>query len=365
MDPRQAVAVLIAYVNSGELAVPDTVRAAALTFARACQTLNDRLASCDALLKINQRSEAVRQAKLQPDVLDQYAALEMPDRDRWAETARHLGLPIPPRPDAQAARRLHAAFTTDQTVGVLLQQYRFLAVSRAPLRQRLDVLRLLVRAEPTNFGWLADVRAHEAARLTEIRNALDDRSRVEDGNFIRALEEELRGGWTSPVPLEIVGLLRQASVEFRRRAGQEVLRRLNPRLLRAIRADDFDQVKELHAQIGSAAEQHGVALSSRAMAVFHEADAWLDAERKRRKREKAFWRIVEALRIALDETSDWEYVRHYYSQLRQFPELEIPEDISERYAAWARSRRLWAAGIAAAVLVALSGLMISLMFFRN
>lgn len=366
MDPKQAVAVITEYVGSRNLDVPDNVRDAAGVYAQCCLTINERLVACDELLKVNQRSEAVRQVQLEPDLLQLFAACDLRDRDRWADIATQVALPVPPRLNAAAARRLHAAFTAEQAVTALLVQYRLLALSRAPLKRRLDVIRLLAKSESTNLGWAADVRTYEAARFEEMRATLHDPEQADDWNVVNALNDELGGRWSNPPPLDLVGAVQKQHTALRRAKGAELLDELNPRLLRAMADGDLDGAEELEAQARATAEKYDLTRNTRLLAPLRQAGEWIDRERGDRKRERQFETAVRALRLALTENIDADYIRSCYRVVLEYDEFVLPEDVATAYASWQRGRRLmlWGA-VVAAVLALLTGVALYLIFVRK
>src|SRR5690349_1043823 len=198
---RKAAAVIAEYTASNVMDVPDHLRPAADVYAQACREANDRLTECDRLLRLGLRSEALRQVQLEPDLLNQYKELALRDADRWIDIAQRVGLAVPPRLNTEAAARLNQGFALEQKVKDLLVQHRGLALSRAPLRRRLEILRLLHQAEPLDLGWQDDIRAFESARFEEMRRTVTDPARKADWDAVRGLFEEVSApGWMSPPP---------------------------------------------------------------------------------------------------------------------------------------------------------------------
>jgi hypothetical protein len=358
---RQAVVVITEYAGSNTMDVPDYLGPAAEVYARACRGANERLAECDRLLRTGMRSEALRQVQLEPDALEVYKELAIRNADRWAEIAQQVGLSVPPRLNAEAARRLNEAFATEQKVKELLRQHRSLALSRAPLCRRLDIVRLLHRAEPVNLGWQDDIAAYEAARFEEMRWAIADPARRTDWDAVRALSEEISADvWVSPPPLDLVAMIQEAHAALRGREGRRLLAGINPRLLKAMNDGDFDAVEQLEREARGVAAQFAINDNDRSLDVAYEATAWLKAERKRRKQERDFQKMVEVLRGYLTDGTDWWYVQEQYRLVREI-DLPIPADVLRLYAARARSRKLlWGLGVAGAVLVAAVGLTVYL-----
>ncbi len=252
MEPTQAVDILVAYVDSGDLDIPVSVRDAAKVYDQACRALNKRLADCAGLMKADLRSEAIRQAKFKPDVLEEYATLKNEELDRWRDTVSPEELPVRPRLNAQVAASLGVADRAEQKVLTLLQEYRSLALKRAALSERLKKLRELVQAEPTNRAWGEDLRAHEAVRFGEAREVLKDSDRGWNPAVVVALYLELRGEPSTPPSLVKDLLLRIAEL------GKRELLELKDQLLEAISTkkyendDVFKRVNELYKQAGKA-----------------------------------------------------------------------------------------------------------------
>ncbi|MDB5307520.1 MAG: hypothetical protein JWO38_1722 [Gemmataceae bacterium] len=361
---RQAVAILAEYVASDNMDVPDAVGQAAGVYALACHKANERLVACDQLLKANQRSEALRQAQLEPDVLKLYADLDFPARDRWEDISQQVGLPVPPRLNAVVARRLNKAFAESQSTEDLLRQHRLLALARAPLQRRLDILRLLARAEPTNLGWADDVRAYEVVRYEEMQQVFADPRRPPTWAVVCRLHEDLSSDvWITPPPLDLLGTVQTLRAKLHRKQGEQLIEAINPQLAKAVSDQDLDAARELESQVEALAIEYGLPESSRALATFNQAGEWIDAELKWRKRARQFDRAVDQLRTALKDGVDWWYVQEFYRVALEF-DMPIPRDVTDRFAGRARGRRL-ARGLAvvAGVVAVLAGVAVYLIKF--
>ena len=339
------VTTLAEYMVSDNMEVPEPVKLAAELYAKECQKTNDRLVSCDQLLKVHQRAEALRQAQLEPDVLKVYAELDFPNRERWEETAMQVGLAVPPRLNAKLARRLNQAYSEAQSTDDLLRQHRFLALSRETLQRRLEVLRLLSAAEPNNLGWSEDVQDFEAARFDDIRTAINDPVKANNWAIVRGLLEDLQSNaWLTPPPLDVIAAVQERHDDMRRKQGERLLRLLNPQLQRMVSDDNLEGAIEKEAQALSVVSEYVIPGNSPLVVPLRQTTEWIDAERKRRKLRKQFDSAVEQLRRGLEDGVSWSYVQHYYEVVMEY-RMEIPRDLSERYAAKARFRSMmWIGG---------------------
>ncbi len=344
-DVRQAVATLAGYVASDSMQVPDAVVAAAAVYAAACQAVNNRLAACDQLLRINQRSEALRQAQLEPDVLTLYAGLDFRDRGRWQQIAERIGAAAPPPLDAPLARRLNQAFADENRVRDLLAQHRLAALTRAPLRRRLDVLRLLARAEPTNLGWKDDLRGYELARYDEIRAALAHPSPAAEWRAVSELLGELKAPvWTaSSPPLDLIAAAEEIVTRHRRRHGMVLLAQIGADLRAATGARDLDRAKKLTEEAWAVAVEHDI--RGQALDPIKQAQEWVDDAAAEEKDRKKFEAALSELRQAMDDGLDWVYVQDAYRFAIGLGR-PLPPGVAGRFAALA-ARRFWIRAAAA------------------
>jgi len=339
---NQAVATLAEYIASDNMDIPDTVKSAAGVYATACQKVNERLVTCDQLLRAGQRSEALRQAQLEPDVLKLYASLEFPGRASWEDAAGRIGLPVPQRLNAVVARRLNKAFAESQSTEDLLRQHRSLALARAPLQRRLDILRLLAKAEPNHLGWADDLRAYEAARFEEIRASVADSRRELTWESVNDLLSDITGGgWLTPAPVDLIGMVQDLHDRFRRAQGERVLAAINPRLSQAVADGNLTAAREFEARVVAVVKEFAVPEGSRLLGPYRQAAEWIDREIKWRKKKKQFDQAVDQLRSALADGVDWSYVQEYYQIALGFePEMALPADVASEFAARASRRRL-------------------------
>lgn len=329
MEAKHAVAIIVHYLRSGQADLPDPVREAATVYADACASVNSWLVMCDYLIRVNMRSEALRQAQLAPDLVEQHNSLDFPDRAKWAERAAREGVAVPQPLHTPLAQRLDTAYAHELKVANELREHRRLALSRSDLRQRLNVLRLLARAEPTNLSWAEDIRAYDLARFEEIRRILDDPDQCDDWTVIAGLADELAGQWSCPVPLDVYAEVQNEHARLRREQGAKVLGQLNPELLQALDANDRLRIGDLARRVRKAVETYDVR-NTALLGPLKRAEKWI-------KDRTAFDKLVEEFRLALYHL-EWWYARRCYRRLRSYDEFEIPESLVEEYEARARVR---------------------------
>lgn len=130
----------------------------AVAFAELTKLTNQRLRQCDALLQKGLRGEALQLAEQDPKVLELAQLVSSFDRSHWDELVSLYSLPRPEPLLSAAAENLGNAYWQQEPLTKLLSLHRLLAIGRAPLRDRLSVLRRLQTADAANAIWQQDVR---------------------------------------------------------------------------------------------------------------------------------------------------------------------------------------------------------------
>ncbi len=350
-DVRRAVAAITGRGAGGGAGLAD----AAAVFAEACRQANDRLAACAQLLDAGQRDEALRRGQIEPDLLSLYADLDLPARDGWDDYCLDKVLPAAARLNAVAAQRLNQAYAETEPVKELLVRHRLLALARAPLGERLPIMRLLARAEPGNAGWADDVAEYEAARCDEMRAQAAQAARAADFDLAdRLLAELTEPGWAAPPPFDLTERVREARAGALREAAA---RRLAPQRVAfdlAQAQDDLAAARAADHAVRNVQGKYGLADDDALVEPFADARLWLRREEVARAGDRDYRAALRELRTALDEGLAWYYVSEYYRQAVMFHRA-LPKDLR---AAFHRRRRVeWGlrAGVASLVLLAVVG----------
>jgi hypothetical protein len=168
-------------------------------YAAVCVEINERLAACQRLLRLGLRSEAIHASKFEPNLIDAIQILDFPSQPQWMELMSLHGLPLPQPLDMDAAALLQSAYVEEDPLQELLKKHRRLALGRAPVRQRIAVLRSLAELDRGNPIWVDDLAVFEPARIEQIRREANEAARRQDMEGVRALVEELSSNeWRMP-----------------------------------------------------------------------------------------------------------------------------------------------------------------------
>ena len=130
----------------------DQLRTLAQTYSAAWPRVAARLQTCVLYLRQGFRSEAIRLADLEPNLLDQINSLNFPQRNAWMHIASQLGVPTADL-SFPLAMELNEAYDGLEAYRELVSEFRLLNILKRPVAERVTVLKLLQSAEPRRAVW--------------------------------------------------------------------------------------------------------------------------------------------------------------------------------------------------------------------
>lgn len=320
--------------------VTEEITQMAAAYAALCVTANDRLRQCSAFLQQGLRSEAIHLAEESPNLLDLVSQLDLPDPEAWADFCRNNGLPVPPSLQLDRAAQLNEAYAQDQPMEHLLSRHRLLALSRAPLRERLSVMREIARLDPGTPYWEKDIRTFEQARLKELPGAFHAAVKTRDDDAIADLMEEVnRQPWYELVPTDLAKGVADAFARMQRAEAEAELRTLVEPLRDAFAARSLQECQALVQRWKNVLAKSGVTtvgddLNDEIKPVV----AFVAEETRREENLRKFKDGCRIFTRMLDQDQPDAELEAGYAKLREY-QLDIPEDLTKRYLAKRAGRR--------------------------
>jgi hypothetical protein len=214
-------------------------------YAVLCRKANQRLQRCDDLLHRGFYEEAIQLAEQKPALVDLVSQLQFDSLDVWEQVAAAYEYAPPPRIQIQSAEALNKAYSLHADLKPLFEQQRKLALTRAPLSERLAVLRQIATADSTSSAWMDDLTAYEEARQREIRTELDQAfSRRDDLKTRKHLRELLQTPWQAPLRAEFLRPIVKQYLDVLSRGFDDTLKRNDAELGRQL-LEEFERVPPL------------------------------------------------------------------------------------------------------------------------
>jgi hypothetical protein len=288
------------FLQCADQTLTDEIRALAEHYAAACRETNQRLRRCEDFLEKGLQSEAVHFAQAEPALLDVVALLDFPERRQWEEVSSMYGLPAPAKLMTATAEALNEAYGNIQPLQHLLRRHRLLALSRAPLQDRLAVMRELAALDSANPIWTEDITEFEAIRGRQIEADLREAMRVDDVQTVDTLVAEVRtASWLNGPPPSLLTTAQRVGQVREARRIQEMFRGLVHDLAAARQSGDVAAVKELQGRWNEAATRYRLPVDDPLRAEASPAFNWLEIEERRaaevRKQRAAMIRLEETL----------------------------------------------------------------------
>lgn len=328
-------------------------------YVQAVAEVNRRLRRCDELLRQGHRAEAIRECETEPNLLDTVAVLDFPEMVFWSDYAEQFELQPAPRLLHDVAGDLNEAYSTEQSLEKILNQYRAHVLARSPLPTRIGVLRNIARRDPDNPIWDEDLRSFEKVRHNELQAELQTAIRARDTSALAELESELRDStWREPPPKSLLSRAHQSHTKLRAQQAHEEMQRLQPQLTAAFSELDVEAGRRLRSRWNGLQALAQLDLDDPLLDLAAPALQWLREEDRRAEEEADYEAGVAQLERALDRGADrlkLERLAHAAAR----GDRELPPRVRRRYderlhyleVAATRKRRLIVVGIVAAVVL--------------
>jgi hypothetical protein len=320
IDYQRTVDELRSCCQGSDQTLSEEMREAATGYREACLAVNARLRRCEEYLAKGLRSEAIQLAESDPPLLDTVATLDFPERPQWEQIAALYGLPSPPKLQLQTAEALNRAYSEQQPLQQLMKEHRRLALSRAPIIDRLTHLRKLQTADVGNPVWVEDIREFERVRLSQLSTDVDSVLTQKDAAGIARVWTELRETpWVSGVPQQHINRMQGA---FLKQVSEELHEAvLGQRIERAINAREKWTRLQPDKILAPGDPLWGRAQNDLAWLARHE-----DAQMK----QLAFQDELAQFEVAMRDGTDDETLRQLWLELGEH-RLPIPQTIQNLY----------------------------------
>ena len=193
-------------------------------FSEAIREVNSRLRECEKMLRQHQVIEAIRQADLEPSLLDAVEILDIAEIDLWNALLQSFDLGAGEPLCHGPAEDLNASYSELQPLEEDLRRHRLLAIAQSPLRLRLKTLRKLNLLDPDNRIWSEDLESFEGERSKQIQAELQNAIKQKNIPQIEDLLTEIKQtDWITPPPAKWSGAGLGAVKKIKRQQAYKLL----------------------------------------------------------------------------------------------------------------------------------------------
>jgi hypothetical protein len=178
-------------------------------FSSAVDEVNASLEDIDTMLVHGLRDESL--SMHDPELITVSRLLDMRSRADWIHFYGWLlehGQSPPPAINIDAAEQFDAAVHETAPFCDQLSRLRRLVLQRAPLKEKIEVLRGLREADPSRSVWVDSLTAHEESRMRELRLLIPEALSQGAIEHIAEIADELNAdNWDRPPPRDLCDLL--------------------------------------------------------------------------------------------------------------------------------------------------------------
>ena len=307
-----------------DLTAPDKLADYARRYAEECTKLNDRIKLCLPHLRNGNVAEAVRVAESPPNAIETYNLLDFENRQDWVEICDGLGLDVPPPLATEIFHELNDAYLQMAPLEPLLKWHRIHALNGAPIRDRLSVLRALVKADPMNLLWQTDQETFENARIKEIGQEVADARAKNDSLRLQELYQELADpDWRIPFP-----------IEYRQITSVSVLEKQADELMKLCAALNYHGAFAAYQSMQQFLATNQMAMPAAIGNSIQSAVQWMQGTANAQQYYAMFQQAVTELQEALEEDLPRETLEALYSALKNSAAQAnqvVPQELKQRY----------------------------------
>jgi hypothetical protein len=361
---QETVDEIRSFVAGGRRVPADLVELRSTEYSRACREVNDRLRKChDALLR-GLRSDAIHLAEAEPNLLDLVAMLDFPELAAWKQLCLTHELLAPPELLIEMAGALNEAYASELPLSNLMANHRVMALARAPLDERLTVMRRIAELDPASNFWDDDIRKFEQARVDEIRAHLVPAMKANDTVLMSRLRDEAeKPGWRISIPQELIRVLQDSAARLESNKAIVALRGMLPALNDAYGAMAYNDCRALLNEWSATASAANLTVPADLQDLVDPIFGWVQDEDTRREKSTGFAEACTFLEQAIDRDQSTPSLERAYQAVIAF-HLEVPDELDKRYrqrlaaraTAIRHRRRLIYTGIAAAFILIAGGI---------
>lgn len=218
--------------------------ALAMDYANAIRNVMDRLDLCDSFLINGYRSEALHLSKIEPEILDFSQNANFAEKKDWDKFCLEHGYPVAGEASANSLLNLNQAYSEDEEVKDLLDEFRRLALSNSSLIEKLTVLRSIHQLDSNNVAVLKNLKDFESYRLKEIEGCAQALLKSKDWSALMSLRREvLDGVWLTPPPDSIVQKIKAISAPAQQIYDNKEFEQAAEKVKRAFGELDYHKVE--------------------------------------------------------------------------------------------------------------------------
>ncbi|MSR79918.1 MAG: hypothetical protein EXS11_04245 [Gemmataceae bacterium] len=282
------------------------LEATARDFADAFQLVMTRLDLCQNFLNNGYRSEALHLSQIEPEILEFFQLSQFEERQKWDLLCTEEGYPVAGQPSENALINLNRAYSEDEGVRDLLQEYRALALTNASLLDRITVLRAIHQQDPNNPAIQRNLQDFERLRQKDLESEAIKAHQTGSWQKLLNLSREVNGiPWINSPPESIVAKIDKLAEKAQDFFNQQELRQSAEEVKKAYLTLQFSAVEIAFADFDNWCEMLKVSLEDPISKQLNPVRNWLAREVGNTKRLERIQQQIDKLNLLFRSKNDY------------------------------------------------------------
>ena len=291
---------------------PDVAPRLAEDYAAACHAVNLRLQQCEAMIRANDRHQAIQLAETAPNLLALITILDFRNANDWRAYCQQNALATPERIDTRAIQALNQCYAQGiSTDHPLYAAYRKAVLNRDD-ETALNTLRSITRVNPSDtnaVGELARVDAKVlAARLEHLGSTLASG----DAACVAAEAEDI----------ESTGFKTRPTGDVWRKASAIRCSELLEESAKVRAASQWATAAEKLRTISRLQKELGLELSASELQQVEALEKWVESEQEKDRKNREFNALLSELHRRIHESEEKDTSARYV----ELPRKMLPAD---------------------------------------
>lgn len=279
--------------------------------------VNGRAENVAGLLDRGLNDEAIQLAERAPSLADLGMLLDFPELAEWVCVLADFQVAAVPELPHDTIAQLEDAYSTTADSKKLLQRFRTLSLSRAPLADRIDVLRRLSAKDPGNDQWTHGIHTYETHRLKSIGQDLKTAREQKDLVAVARIDREVNeASWAVNVPSNLRTDAQSAHRMLRQADARKKIRPVAADLSSAYSEFNIPRASQLLDRFHALADIANLAPDHEIMDVAGPAVQWIEGELSQQRLAHERQQAIANLQAGLDQNAPLaELETHYYKAI--------------------------------------------------
>jgi len=321
-------------LETGVEVYPDGIEETANSYSEAIKQALVKARQCLELFKKSSRTKSLELAQQDPDLQQEYNILNFDELKLWLEICNGLGLSCT-KDASKELKDIATVITTvyrpSDKIASLLKLLKLFSLAKAPLSNRVKILRALYRENPTSKEWENDLQMFEKAHLENLITLASSAKKHSDLLTLEKILAEMKSKeWSIEVTPTTIDQVGNCVLECRRKDAQKHHQELCEKIRQAQSSLDEILCRDLVKKWEAISKRYGVKPSADLQEQVEPVIQWLGSLDAQTKDDNEYTQICQRLETVLGENAKLETIESIAGEILSF-ERGMPDILAAQF----------------------------------